>query len=145
MRVTISVRTGREPILHGSTGPVLKSARILVQLVPQPPTALVVSVCTHTAQILAAPPRLPLYLGREGRGKVISVLWLGVPGLSRSSLRSNYSWGTHLVLLALTFHLYAQSISIVSLVLTLQLFLGYQRFFARTHPIIMLRIIVILR
>ena len=28
--------------------------------VPQPPTALAVSVCTHTAQKPVAPPRLPL-------------------------------------------------------------------------------------
>ena len=31
-----------------------------------------------------APPRLPLYSGREGTRKVISVLWLRVPALSRS-------------------------------------------------------------
>ena len=43
------------------------------------------------------------------------------------------------VMLALTFHLYVWS-SIVSLVLTLQLFLGYQRFLARTHAVVMLRI-----
>ena len=48
--------------LHRSTGPMLNSGRILVQLVPQPPIALAVSVCTHTAQKPVAPPRLPLCL-----------------------------------------------------------------------------------
>ena len=110
--------------LHGSTGPVLNSGRILVQLVPQPPTALAVYVCTHTAQKPVAPPRLPLCLGRGSRGKVMAVLWLEVPALSRSYLRSSYTWGTRVVPFALMFHLYAWS-SIVSLVLTLQLFLGY--------------------
>ena len=118
--------------LHGSTGPVLNSGRILVQLVPQPPTALGVSVCTHTAQKPVAPPRLPLCLGRGSRENVISVLWLGVPALSRSYLRSSYTWGTRVVPFALTFNLYAWS-SIVSLVLTLQLLLGYKRFLARNH------------
>ena len=147
----------REQTLHGNTGPMLKSGRILVQFVPQPPTTLAVSVYTHTAQKPVAPSRLPLYLGRKGRGKVISVLWLGVPALSRFYLRSSSCtrvgvlvlgcscWGTRVVSLALTFHLYAWSISLISLVLTLWLFLGYQRFLARTHPVVMLRIIVILR
>ena len=108
----------------------------------QPPTALAVSGCTHTAQKPVVPPRLPLCLCREGRGKVISILWLGVPALSRSYLRFSYTWGTHGVLFALTFHLCAWSISLVSLVLKLQLFLGSQRFLARNHAVVMLRIIV---
>ena len=77
----------REQILHGRTG---RFGRIFVQLVPQSSTALAVSVCTHTAQKPVASPRLPLCLCREGRGKVISVLWLGVPALSCSYLRSSY-------------------------------------------------------
>ena len=61
--------------------------------------------------------------------------------LSRSYLRSSYTWGTRVVPFALTFHLYAWN-SIVSLVLTLQLFLGYWRFLACNHAVVMLRIIV---
>ena len=109
-----------EQIFTWKNRPYGRFGRILVQLVPQPPTALAVYVCTHTAQKPVAPPRLPLYLGRGSRGKVISVLWLGVPALSRSYLRSSCTWRTRVVPFALTFHLYAWS-SIVSLVLTLQL------------------------
>ena len=65
------------------------------------------------AQKSVAPPRRPLHLGREGREKVLCSLAWGAGDAFTNAL------AIPVVMLALTFHLYARS-SIVSLVLTLQ-------------------------
>ena len=91
---------------------------------PATDSAGYIRVYAHSTETRSSAP-MPLCLGREGRGKVISVLWLGVPALSRSYLRSSYTWGTRVVPFIFTFHLYAWSISLFLLVLMLQLFLRY--------------------